>query len=131
MSNERTPLKYTVLEKSLVGNEIFEAGQTCSYAGLPAENLAPTCDEGRARYQEYLETNRVRAAKMRAEFADSAVGDQSAFAAAVGKAIAEANAEASSKIAALTDAMASLAATMATMAAPVSTRKAKEPVDLA
>lgn len=127
MTTERTPLKYTVLEKSLVGNEIFEAGQTCSYAGLPAENLAPLCDEGRARYQEYLESNRVRAAQMRVEFADSAVGDQAAFGAAVAKAIAEANAASDVKIAALTDAMASLAATMAAMATPAVKGKGKEP----
>lgn len=88
----RKPVKYTVLEKSLIGNEMFEAGQTCEYDGLPAENLSPQCDEGRARYQEYLDTNAERVAKMRAANSDSVVGDPAAFAAAVGKAIAEANA---------------------------------------
>lgn len=136
----RTPIKYTVLEKSLIGNEMFEAGQTCLYDGLPAENLAPLCDEGRARYQEYLDSNRERAAKQRTEFADSAVGDQAAFGAAVAKAIAEANAAADLKIAALTDAMTSLATMMATLvkaqaepaapAAPVAHKgKAKESTD--
>lgn len=59
--------KYTVLEKSLIGNEIFEAGAVVEYAGLPAENLAPTCEEGHARYQEYLASNKARVAKMQAE----------------------------------------------------------------
>ncbi len=127
MPTERTPLKYTVLEKSLIGNEIFEAGQTCSYTGLPAENLAPQCDEGKARYQEYLESNRERAAQMRAAFADSAVGDPATFGASVAKAIAEANAASDVKIAALTDAMASLAAAMAAMATPAAKGKGKEP----
>jgi hypothetical protein len=43
---KRDPVEYIVLEKSLIGNEIFEAGTTVKYDGLPAENLQPTCDEG-------------------------------------------------------------------------------------
>jgi hypothetical protein len=80
MSDEkRSMLKYTVLERSLVGNEIFEAGSTCLYDGLPAENLAPQCDEGKARYQEYLASNRDRVAKMVEQNAEPGVGDSAVF----------------------------------------------------
>ena len=113
---KREPVKYTVLEKSLVGNEIFEAGQTCEYDGMPSENLAPTCDVGRARYQEYLESNKARIAKMRAENAESAVGDGEAFAKAVTKALAEANAASDAKFVALADTMTALAGSMALLA---------------
>jgi hypothetical protein len=92
---KRAPVKYTVLEKSLVGNEIFEEGAVVEYDGLPAENLAPMCDEGRARYQEYLDSNAERVRKMKADYGDQAgiAGDPEAFAKAVRAAIAEANAQ--------------------------------------
>ena len=82
--------KYTVLEKSLIGNQIFEAGATAEYAGLPSENLEPQCDIGRARYQEYLRTNAARVTQMRAEHAEqsSGIGDPSVFAKAIADAIA-------------------------------------------
>ena len=110
---KREPVEYTVLEKSLIGNEIFEAGQVCKYDGLPSENLAPLCDVGRARFQEYLETNKARQAKMQAEFRDSGVGDGEAFAKAVTKALADANAASDAKFAALADSMKALADMMA------------------
>ena len=95
MSEEkRAPVKYEVLERSLIGNEVFEAGATVSYDGLPAENLKPLCDEGRARYQEYLKSNEERIAKMQADNPSSAIGDPGVFAKAVREAIAQANAEA-------------------------------------
>jgi hypothetical protein len=97
MTDTLAPVKYTVLERSLIGNEIVEAGAVVEYDGLPAENLAPMCDVGRARYQEYLETNKARVAKMMADNADSGLGDPAAFAAAVAKAVAEANAEAAAR----------------------------------
>ncbi|MEC5161719.1 MULTISPECIES: hypothetical protein [unclassified Janthinobacterium] len=56
--------KYLVKEKSLIGNELFEAGALVDYDGLPAENLEPTCDAGRAKYQEYLESNAARVRAM-------------------------------------------------------------------
>lgn len=83
---ERSPVKYIVKELSLVGNELFQAGATCEYAGLPAENLEPTDDEGRARYQGYLDSNDARVKKMIADNATSAVGDPAAFAEAMAKA---------------------------------------------
>ena len=118
MSKEtkREPVKYTVLEKSCVGNEIFEAGQTCEYAGLPSENLEPQCDIGRARYQEYLDSNAARVAKMKADNAESGVGDVDTFAKAVSKAMAEANAAADAKFNALAETMKSLADTMTVLA---------------
>ncbi len=87
------PVKYTVLEKSLIGNEIFEAGQIAEYAGLPSENLAPQCDIGHARYQEYLVSNAARVAKVRDQYAAETGGiDSKAFAAAIALAIAESRA---------------------------------------
>ena len=77
--------KYKVLEKSLIGNEIHEAGAIVDYDGLPAENLEPQCDEGKAKYQEYLESNAARVKLMKEQNSESAVGDPAAFA----KALAE------------------------------------------
>jgi len=82
--------KYKVLEKSLIGNEIHEAGAIVEYAGLPSENLEPQCDEGRAKYQEYLVTNNARVKAMKEQFSESAVGDQVAFAKMIATAVSEA-----------------------------------------
>src|SRR6476659_10245637 len=60
----REPVFYITAEKSLVGNEIHEAGARVAYDGLPAENLKPTCPEGDRRYQEYLESNKARVSAM-------------------------------------------------------------------
>ena len=79
--------KYLVKELSLIGNELFQAGAEVEYDGLPAENLEPLCDEGRAKYQEYLDSNAARVKKMIAENQLSAVGDPAAFAAAVASTI--------------------------------------------
>jgi len=80
--------KYKVLEKSLIGNEIHEAGAIVDYDGLPAENLEPQCDEGKAKYQEYLDTNAERVKTMRDQHSDSAVGDPATFAKAIADAVA-------------------------------------------
>lgn len=94
MENEEQSIpKYVVLEKSLVGNTVYEAGATVEYDGLPAENLEPTCDVGRARYQAYMASNAERVAKLNQQYAESAVGDPEKFAAAVANANAAANAE--------------------------------------
>ena len=77
--------KYRVKELSLVGNELFQAGAEVEYDGLPAENLEPLCDEGRAKYQEYLQSNIDRQKEMHANNPASGVGDQSAFVAALQK----------------------------------------------
>ena len=79
--------KYRVKELSLIGNELFQAGAEVEYDGLPAENLEPLCDAGRAKYQEYLDSNQARTQAMNAQYRESTVGDPSAFAAAVTSAI--------------------------------------------
>jgi hypothetical protein len=81
--------KYRVKELSLVGNELFQAGAEIEYNGLPAENLEPLCDEGRAKYQEYLDSNAARVKKMVSENQASGVGDPAAFAVALAKNQAE------------------------------------------
>lgn len=106
----REAVAYTVLEKSLVGNKIYEAGETAMYDGLPAENLAPTCDVGRARYQEYLESNAERIAKMKEMHSDGAFGDQAAFGKQFLEALAQANAEHAEQMAALQASQAELIA---------------------
>jgi hypothetical protein len=87
---QREPVKYTVLERSLIGNRIYEEGEVAEYDGLPAENLAPLCDEGHARYQEYLKSNAERIAKMRAAHPEQGGAmDSQAFAAAIATEIAK------------------------------------------
>lgn len=77
--------KYRVKELSLVGNELFQAGAEIEYDGLPAENLEPLCDEGKAKYQEYLDSNAARVKRMVSENQASGVGDPAAFTAALAK----------------------------------------------
>lgn len=62
-------VSYKVLEKSLIGNEIFEAGQTVEWDGHPGTNMEPTCDEGRARLQKTLELNRENREKIARDYA--------------------------------------------------------------
>jgi hypothetical protein len=81
--------KYRVKELSLIGNELFQAGAEVEYDGLPAENLEPLDDEGRAKYQEYLDSNAARVKKMIEENQASGVGDPAAFAAALAKSQAD------------------------------------------
>lgn len=78
-SAERAPVQYRVLEKSLVGNEIKEAGETAFYAGLPAGNLEPMCDEGRARAAEFIASDKARVARMVENNRDGAAGDPVEF----------------------------------------------------
>ena len=88
---KREPVAYTVIEKSLVGNKIYEAGETAMYDGLPAENLAPQCDIGKARYQEYLVSNAERIKVMKEMHADNGMGDAAAFGKLFLEALAESN----------------------------------------
>lgn len=87
-----TPIKYIVKEKSLIGNELFEAGAEVELpeGTLPAENLEPIDERGQAKYQEYLDSNAARVAKMKEQFADPAAGDAAALSKAIGLAVAEA-----------------------------------------
>lgn len=75
----RAPVWYIVKEKSLIGNELFEAGQRAQYDGLPAGNLEPTCDIGRARAAEYEASNKARVTKMIEDNKESGVGDPAVF----------------------------------------------------
>lgn len=99
--NAREAVAYTVVEKSLVGNKIYEAGETALYDGLPAENLAPQCDVGKARYQEYLASNAQRIATMKEMHADNGMGDAAAFGKLFLEALAKSNAEHAEQMAAL------------------------------
>lgn len=102
MPNEENSIpKYVVLEKSLLGNELHEAGAIVEYDGLPAENLQPTCDKGHARYQQYLASNTDRVAKLKEQYTESAVGDPTKFAADFAKALAAQQAEHNAQMAAL------------------------------
>lgn len=89
----RKPVQYRVKEKSLIGNQIHEAGATVEYDGLPADNLEPLCEEGHARAAEYEQSNRDRVARMIAANQESAVGDPAKFAEQFAKALAEERAE--------------------------------------
>lgn len=112
--------KYRVLEKSLIGNEIHEAGAIVDYDGLPAENLEPMCKEGEAKYKEYVASNTARAAAMKEQFSESAVGDPAVFVKNLAQAMAAANAEVISSAVAqgIAQAMASLSAAQAAVEAP-------------
>lgn len=131
-TEKRAPVAYTVLEKSLVGNRIYEEGETAMYDGLPAENLAPQCDVGKARYQEYLESNNARVAAMKEKFADSSLGDSAAFGKVFLEALAKSNAEHAEQMAAMQAGQAELIsrAVAAALAAtfPNGTGKAAKPV---
>lgn len=112
-TTKREPVKYLVKDRSLIGNEIFEAGAIAEYDGLPAENLEPQCDEGRARAEEYRISNEKRVSQMMADHKESAVGDPAQFLANFAKFMQEENARRDEKmdaaIATLAEAMAKLA----------------------
>ena len=94
-SAPRAPVQYRVKEKSLIGNDVHEAGATVSYAGLPAENLEPLCDEGRKRAAEYQESNAARVKQMISANSgvESPIGDPATFMANFSKVLAEERAE--------------------------------------
>lgn len=108
--DKREAVAYTVVEKSLVGNKIYEAGETAMYDGLPAENLAPQCEVGKARYQEYLVSNAERIARMKEMHADNGMGDAAAFGKLFLEALAKSNAEHAEQMAALQASQAELIA---------------------
>lgn len=81
------PPKFRVKEPSLIGNELHPEGAIVELpeGTLPAENLEPLDDEGRALFQKYLETNAARQAEMHANNPASGVGDVNKFAEALAK----------------------------------------------
>ena len=110
VSAPRQPVKYRVKEKSLIGNDIHEAGAEVFYNGLPSDNLEPLCDEGRKRAAEYIESNAARVKQMVAAHAgvESPVGDPAKFMEAFTKALAEERAEHQAQLAAQQETMAKM-----------------------
>lgn len=132
VSAPREPVKYRVKEKSLIGNDVHEAGATVSYAGLPSENLEPLCDEGRRRAAEYVESNAARVKAMVASHAgvESPVGDPTKFMQAFAEELARERAEHQAQIAQLVATnqaaalqLAEAAKNMATLAAAISAKE--------
>jgi hypothetical protein len=100
----REPVWYIAKEKSLVGNDVVEEGGKVKYAGLPSENLEPTCDEGRRRAAEYKESNAARVKTLISNHSgESAVGDPTAFMKAFTEELARERAEHASQMAALVE----------------------------
>lgn len=101
-----TPIKYIVKEKSLIGNELFEAGAEVELpeGTWPGPNMEPTCERGTARQAEY---NDVILPKMRKDLQarygqDSGMtGDMAALSKAISAAVAEAIASQKDETAAL------------------------------
>lgn len=63
--------RYKVLEKSLLNNQIFEAGDEVEYDGEVSGNLEPLDAAGRAKRAEYEESNSRRVATMLQDAKDS------------------------------------------------------------
>lgn len=57
-----SPLQYIARELSFIDNRMVQAGEPVSYAGMPADNLEPTCDEGYARQKQHRADQARRAA---------------------------------------------------------------------
>ena len=93
-----TPIKYIVKEKSLIGNEIFEAGAEVELPEgcYPAGNLEPICERGKALQDRYFnEVLPAMHAKQRAQYGDGngMVGDMSVLSGLIAKAVAQALAD--------------------------------------
>lgn len=79
--------RYKVLEKSLVGNEVFEAGVEVEYDGYPSANLEPLCDQGRKKAVELEELNKKRVELMISQNPPAAGMDAASFAKAIAEAL--------------------------------------------
>lgn len=91
-----TPIKYITLEKSLVGNEMFEAGAevVLPEGTLPAENMQATCERGEAKKAEYEASNKARIARQAEQYSDTAsTAQMEAMSKMIAKAVTEALAE--------------------------------------
>ena len=83
--------KYIVKRPSLIGNRLVNEGEEVEYDGLPADNLEPTDEDGRALAAQYAAEEAARAAST------AATGnsfDAEALAATVATAVSEAMAKA-------------------------------------
>ena len=87
-----TPIKFIVKEKSLIGNELFEAGAevTLPEGTLPADNLEPMCERGVALQEEYKRSNAERVAKMREQYAEEGGQNMEALGKLIAAAVATA-----------------------------------------
>ena len=63
--------RYKVLEKSLVNNQIYEAGDEVEYDGEVSGNLEPLDEAGRAKRAQYEASNKQRIATMLQDAKDS------------------------------------------------------------
>lgn len=63
--------RYKVLEKSLLNNQIYEAGEEVEYGGEVSGNLEPLDDAGRAKRAEYEASNKKRIDTMLQDAKDS------------------------------------------------------------
>lgn len=63
--------RYKVLEKSLVNNQIYEAGDEVEYDGEVSGNLEPLDEAGRAKRAQYEASNNQRIATMMQDAKDS------------------------------------------------------------
>jgi hypothetical protein len=84
--------KYRVLEKSLIGNEMFEEGAEVEYDGFPSANLEPLCEAGHAKAAEFVEVNKQRVRDMIEANPFTGSTDTTILGAAIAKAVAESNA---------------------------------------
>lgn len=85
--------KYRVLEKSLIGNSIFEAGAEVDYDGLPSGNLEPLDDAGRAKAAEAMAASRAGIDQLIRDYQPPTGIDPEKFAASIARAVAEAIAD--------------------------------------
>lgn len=85
--------KYRVLEKSLIGNAIFEAGAEVEYDGLPSGNLEPLCDNGRAKAAEAAAASKASIDQLIRDYQPPTGIDPEKFAASIARAVAEAIAD--------------------------------------
>lgn len=63
--------RYKVLEKSLLNNRMYEAGEEVEYEGEVSGNLEPLDDAGRAMRAQYEASNKQRIATMLQDAKDS------------------------------------------------------------
>lgn len=121
---------FTALERSLVGNDIVEAGTTgivLPEGTMPGPNMQPENEAAQALVDAYAVSERARIAKMIENNQPAAGVDTDAFAKAVGAAIAEANARHAEQMASVNEALAAVAATQKLLAEQMLAGKAPAP----
>lgn len=79
--------KYRVLEKSVIGNTIFEEGAEVEYDGLPSFNLEPLDDAGRAKAAEAAIASRTSMEQLIKDYQPATGMNPDAFAAAIANAM--------------------------------------------